>query len=89
MGTKRFKSIHIDTEKSIYLLNGKKMDCVQYLALEFEKGEWSLSITKDEFYYRQQPVRLRYELGLKACLKEWTRRFRLPMDCVPWTAKNF
>lgn len=65
MESKRFKSIHIDTEKKIYLLNGKKMDCVQCLALEFEKGEWSLSITKDEFYCRQQPAGLRYELGNK------------------------
>ncbi len=50
MGRKEFKSIHIDTEKGIYLLNGEAMRHVSRLNLEFEDGGWSLSVVKDEFY---------------------------------------
>jgi len=50
MGEKEFKSLHIDTEKGIYLLNVEVMRHVSHLNLEFEDGGWSLSVTKDEFY---------------------------------------
>lgn len=46
----KLKSIEIDTEKGIYLLNGEKMENVTELKLHFEHGEWSLKITKDCFY---------------------------------------
>lgn len=50
MSKKEFKSLHIDTEKGIYLLNGEAMQHVSRLNLEFEDGGWSLSVVKDEFY---------------------------------------
>lgn len=49
-GEKVFKSIHIDLEKGIFLLNGKPMNKVSALCLEAEHGRWSLKITKDELY---------------------------------------
>lgn len=49
MDEKEFKSIHIDLEKEIFLLNGEKMNGVFNLTLEFN-GEWSLYIEKMEFY---------------------------------------
>lgn len=48
--TGNFKSIHIDTEKGVYLLNGEDMKYISHLDLEYENGKWSLSVTKDEFY---------------------------------------
>lgn len=47
---KKFKSIHIDTEKGIYLINGKEERLIRRLELEFNNGIWSLSITKDEHF---------------------------------------
>lgn len=49
-GKKKFKSIHIDTEKGIYLINGEEERLVSHLELEFNNGVWSLSITKDEHF---------------------------------------
>lgn len=46
----KFKSIHIDVEKGICLLNGEDMKYISRLDLEYENGKWSLSVTKDEFY---------------------------------------
>ena len=45
---KPFKSIHIDTEKGIYLLNGEEVPMVSRIDLEFINGKWSLLITRDE-----------------------------------------
>ena len=47
---KPFKSIHIDTEKGIYLLNGEKVSMVSRIDLEFINGKWSLLITREELY---------------------------------------
>ena len=44
---KPFKSIHIDTEKGIYLLNGEEVPMVSRIDLEFNNGEWSLLFTRD------------------------------------------
>lgn len=44
---KPFKSIHIDTEKGIYLLNGEEVPMVSRIDLEFNNGKWSLLITRD------------------------------------------
>lgn len=88
MGAKRFKSIHIDTEKKIYLLNGKELECVQYLALEFEKGDWSLSITKDESYCKQQPIRLRDKLRA-ICENQKTYSKRLAGSKEPMMWRRF
>ena len=46
---KDFKSLFIDLENKIFLLNGEEMKGVCELKLEFD-GEWSLRVTKDEFY---------------------------------------
>lgn len=45
------KSFEIDIEKGIYLVNGVKIsEESRYLKLEFENGEWSLTITEDKTY---------------------------------------
>lgn len=50
---KPFKSIHIDTEKGIYLLNGEEVSMVSRIDLEFINGKWSLLITRDEGFIRK------------------------------------
>lgn len=50
---KPFKSIYIDTEKGIYLLNGEKVSMVSRIDLEFNNGKWSLLITRDELYVQE------------------------------------
>lgn len=50
---KPFKSIHIDIEKGIYLLNGEKVPMVSRIDLEFNNGKWSLLITRDELYVQE------------------------------------
>ena len=50
---KPFKSIHIDTEKGIYLLNGEEVPMVSRIDLEFNNGKWSLLITRDELYVQE------------------------------------
>lgn len=47
---KPFKSIHIDIDKGICLLNGKALSMVSRCNLEFNNGKWSLLITRDELY---------------------------------------
>lgn len=59
-GEKVFKSIHIDLEKGIFLLNGKPMNKVSALCLEAEHGRWSLKITKDELY-EAPPKKINWE----------------------------
>ena len=50
---KPFKSIHIDTEKGIYLLNGEEVQMISRIDLEFNNGKWSLLITRDELYAQE------------------------------------
>lgn len=50
---KPFKSIHIDTEKGIYLLNGEEVQMISRIDLEFNNGKWSLFITRDELYAQE------------------------------------
>lgn len=45
-----FKSIHVDLEKGIYLLNGEPMEHVKELNLMLDSGSWSLRINKDEWF---------------------------------------
>ena len=48
---KKFKSIHVDTEKRIYEINGEKIpDRCSKLSLEFDNGEWLLLITTSNLY---------------------------------------
>lgn len=56
-----FKSIHIDTEKGIYLLNGKEIvaDRCHELELSFEKGTWSLKITQDDYYVSEATTQVK------------------------------
>ncbi len=46
----QFKSLHIDLEKKIFLLNGKPLDNVTSLRLEACGMEWSLALSRDERY---------------------------------------
>lgn len=46
----QFKSLHIDLEKKIFLLNGKPMDKVNLLRLEACGINWSLVLNRDELY---------------------------------------
>ena len=50
---KPFKSIHIDIDKGICLLNGEALSMVSRCNLEFNNGKWSLLITKDELYSQE------------------------------------
>lgn len=48
---KKLRSIHIDTEKGIYQLNGEDIGSdTSRLRLEFENGEWSLEVTRDSYF---------------------------------------
>lgn len=47
---KVFESLHIDIKNGEFLLNGEPMKGVSYLELEFNNGEWSLLVTKDELF---------------------------------------
>lgn len=51
----RFKSLHIDLEKKIFLLNGKPMENVTELRLEAYGMHWSLALSKDEQYEAPLP----------------------------------
>ncbi len=47
----KLKTIEIDTEKGICLINGTDVSKQsKYLRLEFENGEWSLIITADKCF---------------------------------------
>ncbi len=50
MERKLFKSLHIDVKKGEFFLNGEDMKEVSHLELEFNNGEWSLLVTRDELY---------------------------------------
>lgn len=50
---KAFKSIHIDLEKGIFLINGEKLPMVSRIDLEFNNGKWSLLVTRDEIYVQK------------------------------------
>ena len=56
---KTMESIHIDLSKKIFLLNGRSMEDVSELHLDFEKGEWSLQVTETATYIHQEPDRNR------------------------------
>lgn len=48
---KQFKSIHIDTEKGIYEINGEPAGFITELKLEWDsENGWALVISKDETY---------------------------------------
>ena len=47
---KEFKSIHVDLEKGIYLLNGEPMKYVTELNLMLDGERWSLRINKYEWF---------------------------------------
>ena len=49
-----FKSLYIDLNRKIFLLNGKPMDGITNLRLEADGIEWSLEITKNEIYEAPQ-----------------------------------
>ena len=47
---KEFKSIHVDLEKGIYLLNGEPMKYVTEMNLMLDGERWSLRINKYEWF---------------------------------------
>ena len=47
---KEFKSIHVDLEKGIYLLNGEPMKYVTEMNLMLDGERWSLGINKYEWF---------------------------------------
>lgn len=47
---KEFKSIHVDLEKGIYLLNGEPMKYVTEMDLMLDGVRWSLRINKYEWF---------------------------------------
>ena len=49
-----FKSINIDLEKGVYLLNGNPVGLVCELSLVFKNGLWSLCISEDKFFQEPQ-----------------------------------
>lgn len=50
---KPFKSIHVDLEKGVFLINGEALPMVNRIDLEFNNGKWSLLITRDELYAQE------------------------------------
>lgn len=52
---KEFKTLQIDVKKGIFLLNGKDMEGISRINLDFTNGEWWLLITKDEIYEQATP----------------------------------
>ena len=52
MKAERFKSLHIDFDRDIFELNGKRLECVSELKLSYDSyhDDWTLQITKDIFY---------------------------------------
>ncbi len=44
------KSLLIDVENDRYELNGKPMEGISRLDIDFDNGKWTLLITRDEFY---------------------------------------
>lgn len=47
----KFRSLQIDVEKGIYVVNGRDISkSGKELHLNFEDGQWSLSITEDTIY---------------------------------------
>ena len=49
-----FKSLYIDLNRKIFLLNGKPREGITNLRLEADGIEWSLEITKNEIYEAPQ-----------------------------------
>lgn len=47
---KTLESLVIDVKNNRYELNGMPMDGVSRLDLDFDKGKWTLLVTKDEMY---------------------------------------
>ncbi len=49
----KFESIYISKEKKCVLLNGKALENVSELHLDFENGKWSLQVTDSKDYQMQ------------------------------------
>lgn len=53
--SKPFESLYIDAKKGEFLLNGESVKEISHLELEFNNGEWSLLVTRDEWYKQVKP----------------------------------
>ncbi len=47
---KKLKSIEINIEKNVFKLNGEDMKGVSRLDIDYDNGNWTLLVTKDEIY---------------------------------------
>lgn len=47
---KKLKSIYIDTEKGLVVINGEPVERVSHLCIEADGRKWSLAISKTEKY---------------------------------------
>ena len=50
MMSKELRSIHMDLDKNIFELNGKRLEKCSFLNIMYDNGIWSVEITKDEIY---------------------------------------
>ncbi len=46
----KLKSIYIDTEKGLVVINGEPVERVSHLCIEADGRKWSLAISKTEKY---------------------------------------
>lgn len=56
---KPFKSIHIDTEKGIYLLNGEEVPMVSRIDLEFNNGKCRFLSQEMNYMCRKRPRKIK------------------------------
>lgn len=71
---KEFKSLQINLEKGIFLLNGEDMKGIYRLDLEFDNGKWGLLISREESYEQIEPEKVTDEKLEKMTRKEILRQ---------------
>lgn len=47
---KKLKTIYIDTEKGLVVINGEPVEMISHLNIEADGRKWSLAISKTEKY---------------------------------------
>ncbi|WP_347256353.1 hypothetical protein [Anaerostipes sp. PC18] len=64
--SKELKKIHVDLDKNIFELNGKRLEKCSFLNIMYENGIWSVEITKDEIYKspRDHVMEIKHEIVL-------------------------
>ncbi len=66
MMSKELRSIHMDLDKNIFELNGKRLEKCSFLNIMYDNGIWSVEITKDEIYKspRDHVMEIKHEIVL-------------------------